>query len=213
MEVQPLYWKYYKSSGIGGFTTPVSLQIGDICGFTTPVSLQIGDIGGFTTPVSLQSVTSVGSQPPCHYRSVTSVGSQPQCHYRSVTSVGSQLPCHYNLWHRWVHNPRVTTLYNVSSCWIYEYTGILLGVHYILHSSRIRVKQQNLPFLPRYCTTACSKPLASHNFCLHTVPNCEFNFQLRRYRSLTTSSFTPSSHPIIGIPTGRLQANSAVGFY
>jgi hypothetical protein len=26
---------------------------------------------------------------------------------------------------------------NVASCWIYEYIGILLGVHYILHISRI----------------------------------------------------------------------------
>jgi hypothetical protein len=29
---------------------------------------------------------------------------------------------------------------NVASCWIYKCTGILLGVHYILHISRIRVK-------------------------------------------------------------------------
>jgi hypothetical protein len=29
---------------------------------------------------------------------------------------------------------------NVASCWIYKYVGILLGVHYILHISRIRVK-------------------------------------------------------------------------
>jgi hypothetical protein len=103
--------------------------------------------------------------------------------------------------------PDINKLYNVSSCWIFVYTGILLRIHYILHISRIRVKQQNLPFHPPYCTTACSQPLATHNFCLQTVPNCEVNFQLRRYRRLTTSSFTPSSHSIIGVPSGRLQAN------
>jgi hypothetical protein len=30
-------------------------------------------------------------------------------------------------------------LCNVASCWIYKYIGILLGVYYILHISRIRV--------------------------------------------------------------------------
>jgi len=29
---------------------------------------------------------------------------------------------------------------NVASCWIYEYIGILLGDHPVLHISRIRVK-------------------------------------------------------------------------
>jgi hypothetical protein len=28
---------------------------------------------------------------------------------------------------------------NVATCWIYEYIGILLGIQYILHISRIRV--------------------------------------------------------------------------
>ena len=36
--------------------------------------------------------------------------------------------------------PDINKLCNVASCCIYEYTGILLGVHYILHISRIRVK-------------------------------------------------------------------------
>jgi hypothetical protein len=35
--------------------------------------------------------------------------------------------------------PDINKLCNVS-CWIYEYTGTLLGVHYILHISRISVK-------------------------------------------------------------------------
>ena len=34
--------------------------------------------------------------------------------------------------------PDINKLCNVASCWIY--IGILLGVHYILHISRIRVK-------------------------------------------------------------------------
>ena len=36
--------------------------------------------------------------------------------------------------------PDINKLCNVASCWIYENTGILLGVHCILHISRIRVK-------------------------------------------------------------------------
>jgi hypothetical protein len=34
---------------------------------------------------------------------------------------------------------RTRKLRNVASCWIYEYIGILLGAHPILHISRIRV--------------------------------------------------------------------------
>ena len=36
--------------------------------------------------------------------------------------------------------PDINKLWNVASCWIYEYIGILLEVYYILHISRIRVK-------------------------------------------------------------------------
>ena len=35
--------------------------------------------------------------------------------------------------------PDINKLCNVASCWIYEYTGILLGAHPLLHISRIRV--------------------------------------------------------------------------
>jgi hypothetical protein len=34
--------------------------------------------------------------------------------------------------------PDINKMCNVASCWIY--IGILLGAHYILHISRIRVK-------------------------------------------------------------------------
>jgi hypothetical protein len=36
--------------------------------------------------------------------------------------------------------PDINKPCNVASCWTYEYTGILLGAHPILHISRIRVK-------------------------------------------------------------------------
>jgi hypothetical protein len=36
--------------------------------------------------------------------------------------------------------PDINKLCNVASCWVYEYIGILLGAHPILHISRIRVK-------------------------------------------------------------------------
>jgi len=35
--------------------------------------------------------------------------------------------------------PDINNLCNVASCWIYEYIGIILGAHPILHISRIRV--------------------------------------------------------------------------
>ena len=35
--------------------------------------------------------------------------------------------------------PDINKLCNVASCWMYEYIGILLGAHPILHISRIRV--------------------------------------------------------------------------
>jgi hypothetical protein len=35
--------------------------------------------------------------------------------------------------------PDINKLCNVASCWVYEYIGILLGAHPILHISRIRV--------------------------------------------------------------------------
>jgi hypothetical protein len=40
--------------------------------------------------------------------------------------------------------PDINKLCNVASCWIYEYTGILLVVHSILHISRIRVKLKEI---------------------------------------------------------------------
>jgi hypothetical protein len=36
--------------------------------------------------------------------------------------------------------PDISKLCDVASCWIYEYTGILLGARPILHISRIKVK-------------------------------------------------------------------------
>jgi hypothetical protein len=39
--------------------------------------------------------------------------------------------------------PDINILCNVASCWIYEYSGILLRAHYILHISRIKVKSRS----------------------------------------------------------------------
>jgi hypothetical protein len=51
--------------------------------------------------------------------------------------------------------PDMNKMCNVVSCWIYEYTGILLGVHYILHISRIRVKCIKLPKFQSISTYVC----------------------------------------------------------
>jgi hypothetical protein len=52
---------------------------------------------------------------------------------------------------RWKYHPKhveqfpdINKLCNVACCWIYEYTGIVLGVHYILHINRIRVNTKKL---------------------------------------------------------------------
>jgi len=37
--------------------------------------------------------------------------------------------------------PDINNVCNVVSCWIYEYIGILLGAHLILHINRIRFNQ------------------------------------------------------------------------
>ena len=76
--------------------------------------------------------------------------------------------------------PDINKLCNVASCWIYEYTGILLGAHYIPHISRIRVKnlwliykikgcaswmqyvkiqQIKLTFMPQNCHCLCEGPI------------------------------------------------------
>ena len=46
--------------------------------------------------------------------------------------------------------PDINKLCNVASCWIYEYTGLLLGVHYILHISRIRVNNSSGGLIHEY---------------------------------------------------------------
>jgi len=55
--------------------------------------------------------------------------------------------------------PDINKMCNVASCWIYEYIGILLGVHYILHISRIRVNntyQQETRSLPSWLSLLIS---------------------------------------------------------
>jgi len=48
--------------------------------------------------------------------------------------------------------PDINKQCNVASCWIYEYIGILLGAHPILHISRIRVNIiKNLSHYFKWC--------------------------------------------------------------
>jgi len=50
--------------------------------------------------------------------------------------------------------PDINKLCNVACCWIYEYIGILLRVHYILHISRIRINRTTLQVFVTYLTGA-----------------------------------------------------------
>jgi hypothetical protein len=52
--------------------------------------------------------------------------------------------------------PDINKLCNVASCWMYEYIGTLLKVHYILHISRIRVKPGAASTLLRQCNQTLS---------------------------------------------------------
>ena len=70
------------------------------------------------------------------------------------------------------------------------------------------IKQQNLLFHPSYCTTACSQPLASHKFCIQTVPFCTVSFQLRHRRRLA-ASFPTTSHLILCLSNDPFPVNSA----
>jgi hypothetical protein len=51
--------------------------------------------------------------------------------------------------------PDINKLCNVASCWIYEYIGILLGVHCISHISRIRVNNPESSFYWITCNAEC----------------------------------------------------------
>jgi hypothetical protein len=60
--------------------------------------------------------------------------------------IRSAYNCIYSIWYLWKYHPKhveqfpdINKLCNVASCWICEYTGILLGAHPILHVSKIRV--------------------------------------------------------------------------
>jgi len=62
--------------------------------------------------------------------------------------------------------PDINKLFNFASCWIYEYVGILLGVHYILHISRIRVKESQTKL-----QSVCFVTQTVHNFPFNTSTN------------------------------------------
>jgi len=55
--------------------------------------------------------------------------------------------------------PDINKLCNIASCWIYEYIGMLLGAHPILHISRIRVKVVSFPqvYAPKTPPVRCHK--------------------------------------------------------
>jgi hypothetical protein len=44
--------------------------------------------------------------------------------------------------------PNINKLCDVASCWIYEYIGILLEAHPILHINRIKVNSFESNFIP-----------------------------------------------------------------
>jgi hypothetical protein len=74
--------------------------------------------------------------------------------------------------------PDINELCNVASCWMYEYTGILLGARPVLHISRLKVNTSMFisvfyMFRPTVCpssatlhtiqsTTQCDKYQVSH---------------------------------------------------
>ena len=61
--------------------------------------------------------------------------------------------------------PDINKVCNVASCWIYEYIGILLGAHPILHISRIRVKEVYTYRFSIYLRLAPRVPSADDFYC------------------------------------------------
>jgi hypothetical protein len=71
--------------------------------------------------------------------------------------------------------PHIDKLCNAVSCWIYEYIGILLGAHHILHTSMIRVKHNetgsvriNIVF-DRFCLNILA---VEKHYVLHILSVC-----------------------------------------
>ena len=96
--------------------------------------------GWYFHPSSEAHTTVSTASDICH--TVTAI-----CRYRGRVGTGlSVLWVAYAPDDGWKYHPKhveqfpdINKLCNVASCWIYEYIKILLGVHYILHISRIRV--------------------------------------------------------------------------
>ena len=76
--------------------------------------------------------------------------------------------------------PDINKLFNVASCWIYEYIGILLGARPILHISRIRVNNpQN------------KKSPLSHLYMLHWHTTSDCMYVVTRCQPLVSARKSP----------------------
>jgi hypothetical protein len=94
----------------------------------------------------------------------------------------------------------INKLCNVASCLIYEYIGILLGAHPILHISRIKVKQDrqcayNVIIEACSCNRWCSGKAISISFwvcvCSLTYPDCNTHAQYCRLWPASLDNILP----------------------
>jgi hypothetical protein len=69
--------------------------------------------------------------------------------------------------------PDINKLCDVATCWVYEYIGILLGAHPVLHISRIKVKLYMFRRVPLSIIKRFS--LYTHQWCM----SCRFADSLR----------------------------------
>jgi hypothetical protein len=98
--------------------------------------------------------------------------------------------------------PAIYKLCNVASCWIYEYIGILLGAHSILHINRIRFngargsKMVAQPLSMGKEPDASPHPLLMQTDTAHSVENLKkLNFKIFEH-PLYSVDITPSDSPV-----------------
>ena len=144
-------WYFHPSSGAH---TSVSTASG-ICHTVTAICRYRGRVGTGLSVLWVAYATHSTLKPVAHNHSVR----HPQ--HTQTSSNSSTIAADSTVWQipdavdtvvcapddGWKYQPKhveqfpdINKLCNVASCWIYEYIGILLGVHYILQISRIRVK-------------------------------------------------------------------------
>jgi hypothetical protein len=121
------------------------ILLGDLT-FMGPCIVSISnEMQRYTVYLYLGTALHVSGGTSTHHQELIQIVSTASgiCH-NTVTAI-----CRYRV--RVEQFPDINKLCDVASCWIYEYIGILLGAHPILHISRIKVNSTCLLSNPQLC--------------------------------------------------------------